>query len=177
MALSGLAFLVLSHPLNMLGLMCILCDGASRDELLFSLHAAIEERGWIVQPVAGGEGNPPWAYSIGLSNRFDHPEMVMVGGELRASCLLLLAIGDQIAEGAVILPGMTVATTDDYRFRVATVHPSHFSIGTLALWAEYYSALCRPLPPAHAIEIVWPDEEPHLERRQSLFFNPRRDRL
>jgi hypothetical protein len=149
--------------------MCMMCNGASRDEVLFSLHSAIEQRGWIVQPVAGGESNEPWAYTIGLSDRFDHPELVMVGSELRVSCLLLLAIGDRIAEGVEIRPGMTVATTDDRRFRVTTVHPNHFTNGTLALWDLYYSSLGRPLPPAHAIEIVWSGKEPHLERGKGLF--------
>ena len=143
--------------------MCIMCDGASRDEALFSLHASVERRGWALQGVEGSERNEPWAYTIGLSDRFDHAELVMVGGELNVSGALLNAIADRIAEGVDIRPGMTVATTDSHRFEVATVHPNHFRNGTLAVWDEYYSSLGKSLPPAHAVEIVWPGRDPRLE--------------
>ena len=62
--------------------MCIMCDGASRDEVLFSLHGRVQRNGWALQIVAStGPPGLGWVYTIGLA-AFDHPELVVVGLEV-----------------------------------------------------------------------------------------------
>lgn len=39
----------------------------------------LKTMGWLVQAVGGGQGEPAFSYSMGLSTKFDHPEIAIVG--------------------------------------------------------------------------------------------------
>lgn len=57
--------------------MCIMCDGASLDEVRFGIHGIIDRYGWYIQGVEAPPGGRSWAYTIGLSAAFDHPELII----------------------------------------------------------------------------------------------------
>jgi hypothetical protein len=59
--------------------MCIMCEGATLDECRFSIHGIIDRYGWFIQYVEVEPITLAWAYTIGLSARFGHPELVIVG--------------------------------------------------------------------------------------------------
>lgn len=61
--------------------MCMMCNGASLDDVRFHIHSLIKRVGWAVVPVQGDRPSTSWAYTIGLTTRFDHPELAVVGCE------------------------------------------------------------------------------------------------
>ncbi|MBA2427455.1 MAG: DUF4262 domain-containing protein [Actinobacteria bacterium] len=76
--------------------MCMMCEGASLDDVRFHIHGLIEGSGWAVIPVEGNTPYRSWAYTVGLVQTFDHPELVVVGLDPLAAGRLLNSIGDAI---------------------------------------------------------------------------------
>lgn len=50
--------------------MCDMCDGYGVDQLFSEFRKRVREHGYTMVNV---EGSPPWTYTIGLSDGFDHP--------------------------------------------------------------------------------------------------------
>lgn len=144
--------------------MCIMCNGASLDEVRFDLHGRIERHGWAVQYVAEESIGRSWAYTIGLAAGFDHPELVVVGLEPEPAGGLLNVLGDMIRDGTRFDAG-----------HLTRVHPAHFVRGVFASWVDYYGALGRR-PAAKALEVVPPGRTPKLDRASSPIGKPPRRR-
>ena len=130
----------------------MICEGGTHDEWLFHVHDKIERYGWSATYVEEGAANPAWAYTIGLSGGFDHPELVVVGLKPDEAATILGEIAHRVIEHAEgFMP-----TTDDIpasATRFVEVHPSHWSGNTFAAWHNYYSALRRPLPEQSALQV------------------------
>ena len=89
-----------------------MCDGATYEETLEDLDRVVRRWGWAVQ---GVEGRRPWAYTIGLAERFGHAELVIAGVEWHLSLHVLNALGMMVATGEVLTPGrdpVAVAETE-----------------------------------------------------------------
>lgn len=147
----------------MLSPMCMICDGATPDEALFHIHGVIHRYGWFIQYVQHRKMGRSWGYTIGLSDGFDHPELVVAGLDMKRSTALLNAAGEKVRQGKRLAP------TERYHLcgvdtwvGVSPVHPNHFDRGVLAVWDEYYGALGPPYPPAEALEIVPARRRPQL---------------
>ena len=65
----------------------------------------VDRYGWHVAKIAGDDDVPPWAHTIGLCERFDHPELVVFGLDLDAMHELLNALGERIKAGQRFAPG------------------------------------------------------------------------
>ena len=146
--------------------MCEMCNGASLDEMRFKLHAGIERHGWSLQYVSDDRPSRSWCYTVGLSDRFKHPELVVVGLGAEEAGGLLNAIGELVREGECLKPGELVFDDDGFHFHLSKVHPSHFARGVFAVWVDYYRALGRP-PVQSAIEVVPAGRRPRLDRASS----------
>lgn len=51
--------------------MCMKCDGMSEDEVRQWYLDSIEQHGWTICAVEGGDGAAPFAYTIGLTRYHD----------------------------------------------------------------------------------------------------------
>ena len=74
--------------------MCFLCDGGTIEDLERLIAAHIIEPGWHVAGVEGAGRDASWAYTIGLLERFDHPELIVTGcccGPCAMACVNSLA--------------------------------------------------------------------------------------
>jgi hypothetical protein len=54
------------------------------DEKDVKLLETLEKWGWFVTKVGAGDGEPAFAYSMGLYENFHHPEIVLFGLDLGA---------------------------------------------------------------------------------------------
>ena len=133
--------------------MCILCDGATHDEALFDLHGRVLRHGWALQGVESGTGTPGWIYTVGLSPRFGHAELVVVGGDLPRAAELLNGLGAAIASGARFTPGDRISTPLG-DVDVDVVHPAHVERGLVAVCEEYSESLGLPLPELEVLQVV-----------------------
>jgi hypothetical protein len=142
--------------------MCTRCEGASRDEELFGTHGMMARHGWQILYVEHPLVSGTWAYSIGISAGFAHPELAVVGVEPRQAAALINGLGDLVRSGVDLTTDNVVLLEGGGHLHLSPVHPAHFETGTFAAWNEYYDALGGPMPTEWALEIVPPGHRPRL---------------
>jgi len=133
--------------------MCIMCDGASRDEVLFGLHRKVLRYGWALQAVGGDDERADWIYTCGLSSGFTHPELVIVGGRLEDSARALNEVGELVRGGRRFEAGDRVDLTRG-TITFDEVHPVHLSDGLVAVCDEYHEALGGPQVTERVLQVV-----------------------
>lgn len=150
--------------------MCMICDGATEDEFLFDLYGKIDRFGWAVISVEASHDTPNWSYTVGLSDGWDHPELVVVGLQPYDAQRLLNLIGGRIRQGERFDPGMRLAVPQagvDVHF--GAVHPEQWEHGVFGTWEGYYDAVGPPYPDEQAIQVILPTgrrgRRPHVGQR------------
>jgi hypothetical protein len=138
--------------------MCMMCNGATFDEVLFDIHGLVERYGWAVIPVEQ-HSSSDWAYTIGLVE-VNHPELTVVGMETERAAGLLNHLALLIQDGRRFRNRDEVTVGTD-RFRFASVPFRHLESGRFAFWVNYYGALGPPHPEPRFLEVV-----PHGRRRE-----------
>ena len=146
----------------MLAAMCIMCDGASLDECRFNIHGIIDRYGWFIQYVEVNPVNKAWAYTIGLTAGFDHPELIVTGVDMETAGRTLNGIGEMIRAGERFTPDDCLVDPTGGHTHLSEVHPRHFERGVFAVWTDYYDCLGPPHPNAEALEVVLPGRKPLL---------------
>lgn len=71
------------------------------DEADLRVRSDVETFGWHVAKIQGDEKAPPWAFTIGLEERFEHPEILIFGMELDLLHKLLDHIGEMVKRGRI----------------------------------------------------------------------------
>ena len=69
------------------------------DEKDAKLLETLEKWGWFVTKVGAGDGEPAFAYSMGLYENFHHPEIVLFGLDLDVMHRLINNAGSRIRDG------------------------------------------------------------------------------
>jgi hypothetical protein len=72
---------------------------AGLDEKDVTLLETLEKWGWFVTKVGAGDGEPAFAYSMGLYENFHHPEIVIFGLDLEVMHRLINDVGARIRQG------------------------------------------------------------------------------
>lgn len=135
--------------------MCMMCDGASRDEALFDLHAKVLRHGWALQAVGGhDEPGVDRVYTVGLSSGFDHPELVYVG-DLAIAAPLLNGLGELVRDGRRFEPGDEQPVAGGL-VGIGAVHPRHLEGGLIAQGERYLSSIGVPSPP-RVLQVIPPE--------------------
>lgn len=75
------------------------------DELNERVRADIDAHGWHVAKIAGDDFAPAWAFTIGLQERFQHPEVICFGLDLEVLHALLNRVGSLVGGGRSFGPG------------------------------------------------------------------------
>ena len=114
----------------------------------------IAQHGWHVVKVREDDAGPAHAFSVGLCETHDHPEVVVVGPDLDVLHRLVNAIGEDVRDGwrferehayAGIVTGLHC------HFRA--VHPANYA-DFLGYAGWYYRGAAFP-----ALQCVWPDPD------------------
>ncbi len=127
---------------------------SERPEIDSRVLRDIREVGWHVVKVLEDAEGPPHAFSIGLHERFDHPEIVVVGPDLEFLHQLVNAVGEQVREGRRFeggseASGILVGRDCAFRDVAKAWYPVFLGY---AGW--YYRGAGFP-----ALQCVWPDPE------------------
>jgi hypothetical protein len=69
---------------------------AARDEPERIVLANIAEYGWHAVNVVEDNGCPPWTFTIGLFETWDHPEFIIIGRSRATSHAMLKTLADDI---------------------------------------------------------------------------------
>jgi hypothetical protein len=134
-------------------------DCPAPTDLFDRIDASIAAGEWHLIAVDGDDDDPSWAYTVGLSEQFDHPELVVVGSCCCCAGVLLNAVGDRIAAGyrCPVSDGVPVEVDLGEPVRFRPVHPDHWLTSRFAMWQSYYEAKPWVPPPAHAVQVVFVD--------------------
>ena len=79
--------------------MCVMCNGGTIEDVFRILHLQIVNRGFAVVPVGTKTENRGWAYTIGLIDSKDHPELVVAGYPLDRAVNILDELGAAVMAG------------------------------------------------------------------------------
>lgn len=142
--------------------MCEMCEGKTLEEVHREMGLRIAERGWGVVAVEGdGRRWGPWAYTVGLSDAFGHPELVVADVELSGAYRVLDVFAQAVHdEDEWFISGDVIdfGADDEATIRVAAVHASHLRTELFSGWHAYYRDLGPPAPDLRALQLVLSDE-------------------
>ncbi|HEU4431046.1 MAG TPA: DUF4262 domain-containing protein [Myxococcota bacterium] len=66
------------------------------------VRADIARFGWHLVLIPPEHGAPGWVHTIGLEERFAHPELIAFGNDLSVLAPLLNALGERVREGSTL---------------------------------------------------------------------------
>jgi len=116
------------------------------------LLETLEKWGWFVIKVGAGDSEPAFAYSLGLYENFNHPEIILFGLELEGMHRLINDAAERIKKGQRY---DECRRYDDllegYQCEFRKVNPSHYD-GLLNYTLWYYKNARFPV-----LQLVWPD--------------------
>lgn len=161
------------------------CGCAPLDETYAATTRAIEDPGWMVIAVDGGDGrHVPWAYTIGLIERFAHPEFIVTGLGALTAHTVVNAFGLEVKAGrrfdgvGISEEVQNILTVPA---RLMPVHRSHWAGDRFNQWHGYYEDVGGKPDDPEAIQIVWPavdgafpsdPGEEHAQVHQPLLHRP-----
>ena len=112
----------------------------------------IAEHGWTVIIVPEDEAGPGFAYSVGLAERFGHPEVAISGLGHDVMHRLINDAAAVVASGTALQDGArTDALLEGYSCAVRAAAPSNFG--------DYFGEAQRYYrgQPFDAVQVFWPD--------------------
>lgn len=159
--------------------MCEMCNGASADDVVESLHRRVVRNGFTLVSV---DGPVSWVYSIGLA-RIGHPELVVAGAKLPVATELIDILGQRVMDG-VRLESDTIVEVDGETYGLGAVHPSRIAAGLCAMWFRHEAAYPGSME-LRVLQVHIPDEhfcachagtQPRLDLPGGALGPPRRER-
>jgi Domain of unknown function (DUF4262) len=116
------------------------------------LLGRLEAHGWYVIKVGAGGNEPAFAYSLGLYEKFGHPELILFGLDLDTMHQLINDAGEQIRSGRRYEDGQQyIDLLDDFPCVFRLVRPEEYD-GHLTYSQWFYRGSEFP-----ALQMVWPD--------------------
>lgn len=144
----------MSHPLSSMVDMCMMCDGYTWEEVQQWYADAIAVHGWAVIGVED-EHLTGWAYTVGLVDGFDHPELIVVGMGFKGAKRLLNDLGHQILNGKRFTIE-SVAEVGDHLFTFGPVDEEQFEHETFNGWTGFYEDWKGEYVPRVALQVFPP---------------------
>jgi hypothetical protein len=119
------------------------------------IRNVIDEYGWWVGLINSDDDAPAFAYTIGLYEKFDHPEIIIFGLAAESMHGILNQCGNMIRGGKRFPVGESVSgVLDGYdvRFRPVTAKASYAEY--LGYGCHHYGAQVFPV-----LQLLWPDKQ------------------
>lgn len=119
-----------------------------------ALLKTLEQWGWFVIKVAATDSEPPFAYSMGLYENFQHPEIILFGLDVEVMHRLINGAAKRIQRGQSYAEGHRhYDLFDGYPCEFRKVNTSRTEgLFNYATW--YYKGAAFP-----ALQLIWPDPE------------------
>jgi hypothetical protein len=132
---------------------CVICDGASEEEVLTGEFMRIAVHGFTM---VGIEATPPWTYTIGLVRSFDHPELVVTGLPDDSAAHVMTRVVARIRQGerfTVSSPPVSLCNCTTVTFGM--VHPAQWDQGRFDHWLRYHRWAGDEPPIREAVQVLW----------------------
>ncbi|HLK01543.1 MAG TPA: DUF4262 domain-containing protein [Streptosporangiaceae bacterium] len=134
---------------------CAECEAVAAGADSASMRAMageISAVGWSVRTAQGDEFTPPWAYTVGLWQTRQGPELLMAGLPPEHMTIILNVIADRVADGIRVDVADEITGICPCSLTIRPVHPSWRETSMLAISDRYYGYV-RP----RYLQVVWPD--------------------
>ncbi|HQY85205.1 MAG TPA: DUF4262 domain-containing protein [Ilumatobacteraceae bacterium] len=118
--------------------MCLQCDGYSHESAMQALSLTISIHGWAVVQV--GDDDSAFSYTIGLVERFGHPELIVVDVDRRYQHRLI----NELAQGIAASGRPALDRPSTRGVRCVEVHANHLHADYFGAWASRYGTLPQP---------------------------------
>lgn len=130
--------------------MCAICDGATREEMVERDLDRIDRDGFCL---VGVEAEVPWVYTIGLRWTMDLPEMAVVGWPIETACAVIHRVVETGRdEPDSIRPGAHL-TIGDGEVHVGRVAPENLAGEWFSWWPEIARAAGRGTLALRAVQL------------------------
>jgi hypothetical protein len=115
----------------------------------------IKKFGWHITGIPAEENYPPHTFSVGLYEKFNHPEIIIVGLDINLAASLINNIGEQVKSGKKFEPGKSynkLLAGDFKSFFIKVDKKNYKEYVGIAGW--YYGSPDFPL-----LQFVWPTKD------------------
>jgi hypothetical protein len=136
--------------------MCVMCNGASRQDVRDHFRQQIDMKGFALCVVTDGADDAGWAYTIGLTRRWEHPELVVAGQRLTFATAVLDGVAARVVRGERF---HCRATTDVMKGTIGfvEVRSRHIRHGLMDGWLGYYESEGEHDVGLTALQLLLPD--------------------
>lgn len=124
-------------------------------QVLDRVDKMIQKNGHTVMGVFESDEQPTFSYTIGLTEKYDHPELIIMGLSLEASAAMLNTIADRVKMGEKLFEGMAIKEVASVDLTARDAEGERAC--DFALHAEFRYSRTNYKP--RYIQIVWPDEK------------------
>ena len=135
--------------------MCVMCDGATLDDLVEDLRHEIATLGFAIVTVCDDGDDRGDAYTIGLIEGWDHPELMIRGYQLSTAQGILREFGHLVACD-LRLEGRPTVGYDGAELGVVPIDQVHLDGDLMAAWHWCYGT--NPERELRALQVVLPDD-------------------
>jgi Domain of unknown function (DUF4262) len=159
--------------------MCVMCNEGNIEDVFRILHLQIVDRGFAIVPVGTRTENKGWAYTIGLIDSKDHPELIVAGYPLDRAVDVIYELGAAVMAGDRLgSPGRLAI--HGFEIGARAVDERHLRGDLIAGWHFYYDTLGRYDLVPRALQVVLPDggrcfehqtTQPRLDDRRHVPFD------
>jgi hypothetical protein len=133
--------------------MCSICEGQTYEELLRQTDRRINHFGFTMLGIGPGADQPSWIYTVGLTDRYRHPELAVLGEEPDVSFLLLGILAQRVIEGERFSAGEHIHV-DEFCFHFEPVDARIWHGDLFNQWHWYYDWRGTGVPAMAALELV-----------------------
>ncbi|MGB6058468.1 MAG: DUF4262 domain-containing protein [Microthrixaceae bacterium] len=127
-------------------------------EVIEQLRSDIRDGEFNVAALVADQSSCDWAYSIGLSLSYGHPELLIVGLEASLAGVVVDMLGRAVGEGLEIAAGSRIEASDSLVLETCTVDKLWLAQGAwFDLGREVMLGWGQRWP--ETIQLLWPDAE------------------
>ena len=119
------------------------------------IYSDMEARGFSVMQVGSGAEDRGLAYTIGLTEYRDHPEILVAGYPLNEASSVLYVLATVVTSGRRIDRSYRLLYCQSETLGLLRVDHRYLDAGLMAVWNSLYGD--RPLFEQRAIQVVLPD--------------------
>ena len=135
------------------------CNCAPIEEVVANIDRRIGDGYWSLIAVEGTASQPPWVYTVGLTERFDHPELIVTASCSSCGGALLNELAARIKAGERLpVPTVEPIFVRGEPVHVRPVHRLQWHHGWFNMWLNYYAEKPWDPPRREAVQIVFANE-------------------
>jgi hypothetical protein len=117
--------------------MCMICDGATRDEVQAETDERIDRFGFTMVGTTPDPDHPSWLHTIGLIERHNHPEMCVLGEPADDGFRLLDTVSRAVLGGTRFSEGQTLEIAGTY-WHVSDLDERVVGGEMMVQWRDHY---------------------------------------